>query len=202
MVLLFLIPFFLLDIRIVNFICSDLCDFAIQTIHAPSFQMYTPFIRKFHVIQYHYSHASCCVYNMLYTYIRTISIFSTITEYSSVFWHHGEINYSFGRYRIFTRPYIPILFQRPILFNLSRNSWKQQKFKGFNNISNISRKILLPSYMIFSTFLKFQSFFNTQEEIKNSKNFAHFYIIFHQSPKIQNFSIALKNRTKENPLNL
>lgn len=136
------------------------------------------------------------------TYIRTISIFSTITEYSSVFWHHGEINYSFGRYRIFTRPYIPILFQRPILFNLSRNSWKQQKFKGFNNISNISRKILLPSYMIFSTFLKFQSFFNTQEEIKNSKNFAHFYIIFHQSPKIQNFSIALKNRTKENPLNL
>lgn len=121
--------FFLLDIRIVNFICSDLCDFAIQTIHAPSFQMYTPFIRKFHVIQYHYSHASCCVYNMLYTYIRTISIFSTITEYSSVFWHHGEINYSFGRYRIFIRPYIPILFQRPILFNLSpiRESNKNSK---------------------------------------------------------------------------
>lgn len=84
-----------LHIRIVNFICSDLCDFAIHIIYPIS--SVHPIRMK---ISCHFNHHSHVIaFNVLYTYTRTISIiFSTITEYSSVFWHHGEINYSFGQH--------------------------------------------------------------------------------------------------------
>lgn len=139
----------------------------------PSFQMYTPFIWKFHVnIIIHKRHVA---FNMLYTYIRTISIFSTtITEYSSVFWHHGEINYSFGRYRIFTRPYFQSYFN-PLYFSISLEfpikPTKTQRIHTFNNISNISRKILLTSYDIFN-FLKISKFLEYVRRNKKFKEFA------------------------------
>lgn len=79
----------------VNFICSDLCDFAIHIIYPIS--SVHPIRMK---ISCHFNHHSHVIaFNVLYTYTRTISIiFSTITEYSSVFWHHGEINYNFGQH--------------------------------------------------------------------------------------------------------
>lgn len=130
MVLLFLIPFFFCQIYVSLILFAQICAILPFKPYTPphfkctlhSYENFTSFNIIIHTR--HVAFITC--YN---TYIRTISIFSTITEYSSVFWHHGEINYSFGRYRIFTRPYIPILFQRPILFNLSpiRESNKNSK---------------------------------------------------------------------------
>lgn len=122
MVLLFLISFFfLLDIRIVNFICSDLCDFAIHT------PINTPLISNVHPIHMKISRHSIS----LFTHVMLrLTCYILISEQYQYFLRLRSILVYFlapwrNKLQFWTISYIhstifPILFQRPILFNLSR----------------------------------------------------------------------------------